>query len=47
MRKVPIQLPDKDYEKIAKAKGILKDKKEAIITHLDNLRQEWDELDIL
>ncbi len=32
----------KDYEKITKAKGILKDKKEAILTHLDTLRQEWD-----
>ncbi len=28
----------KDYEKITKAKGILKDKKEAILTHLDTLR---------
>lgn len=43
MRTAPIKLPDKDYEKIAKAKLILKDKKEVIITHLDNLRQEWDE----
>jgi hypothetical protein len=34
----------KDYEKITQAKGILKDKKAAILTHLDNLRQEWDEL---
>jgi hypothetical protein len=33
----------RDYEKITKAKGILKDKKEAILTHLDTLRQEWDE----
>ena len=31
-----------DYEKITKAKGILKDKKEAILAHLDTLRQEWD-----
>ncbi len=33
----------KDYEKITKAKGILKDKKEAILAHLETLRQEWDE----
>ncbi len=30
----------RDYEKITKAKGILKDKKKAILTHLDSLRQE-------
>jgi hypothetical protein len=30
------------YEKITQAKGILKDKKEAILAHLDTLRQEWD-----
>jgi hypothetical protein len=33
----------KDYGKITQAKGLLKDKKAAIMTHLDNLRQEWDE----
>lgn len=33
----------RDYEKITKAKGILKGKKEEILTHLDALRQEWDE----
>jgi 23S rRNA-/tRNA-specific pseudouridylate synthase len=33
----------KDYEKITKAKGILKHKKEAMLTHLDTLRQEWNE----
>jgi hypothetical protein len=31
----------RDYEKITKAKGIFKDKKEAILTHLNTLRQEW------
>ncbi|UKO98877.1 hypothetical protein [Nostoc sp. UHCC 0870] len=32
----------KDYEKISQAKGILKHKKEAMLAHLNNLRQEWD-----
>jgi hypothetical protein len=31
----------RDYEKITKAKEILKDKKEAILAQLDTLRQEW------
>jgi hypothetical protein len=31
----------RDYEKIAKAKGILKDKKETILAHFYTLRQEW------
>jgi len=33
----------KDYEKIANAKGILKDKSEALLAHLNTLRQEWEE----
>ncbi|MTJ51470.1 hypothetical protein FJR38_01610 [Anabaena sp. UHCC 0253] len=33
----------KDYEKIIKAKGILKHKKAAMLAHLDTLRQEWEE----
>ncbi|MDJ0674160.1 MAG: hypothetical protein QNJ36_01955 [Calothrix sp. MO_167.B42] len=47
---ITVDVPDsillrwkRDYEKITKAKGILKDKKEAILTHLETLRQEWDE----
>jgi hypothetical protein len=37
-----INLPvEKNYEKIVQAKGILKDKKEAILTHLKQLREEW------
>jgi hypothetical protein len=32
----------KDYGKISQAKGILKHKKEAMLAHLNNLRQEWD-----
>jgi hypothetical protein len=31
----------RDYKKITKAKGILKDKKEVILAQLDTLRQEW------
>jgi hypothetical protein len=38
-----LSLGKKDYGKIAQAKGFLKDKKAAILNHLDNLRQEWDE----
>jgi hypothetical protein len=33
---------EKDYRKIYQAKGILKHKKEAMLTHLDALRQECD-----
>ncbi|MCM0592052.1 MAG: hypothetical protein HEQ35_24395 [Gloeotrichia echinulata IR180] len=33
----------KDYEKITKAKGLLKHKKQAILIHLETLRQEWNE----
>lgn len=33
----------KDYTKIMKGKGILKNKKEAMLGHLDTLRQEWGE----
>ncbi|BBD70179.1 hypothetical protein NIES4072_65450 [Nostoc commune NIES-4072] len=33
---------EKDYKKVALAKGILKQKKEAMLAHLDALRQEWD-----
>jgi hypothetical protein len=47
---ITIDLPEsmlspgkKDYEKVTQAKGILKDKKVAILTHLDTIRQEWDE----
>lgn len=32
----------KDYEKISQAQGILKHKKEAMLAHLNDLRQEWD-----
>ncbi|MFM5887730.1 MAG: hypothetical protein ACKPFD_12480 [Dolichospermum sp.] len=33
----------KDYEKISKAKGILKHRKSAMLAHLDHLRQEWNQ----
>jgi len=32
----------KDYKKNFDVKGILKHKKEAMLAHLDALRQEWD-----
>jgi len=32
----------KDYQKIFKAKGILKYKRDSLLSHLNNLRQEWD-----
>jgi len=33
---------EKDYQKISQAQGIFKHKKEAMLAHLDALRQEWD-----
>jgi hypothetical protein len=33
---------EKDSQKIASAQGILKHKKEAMLAHLDTIRQEWD-----
>ncbi len=33
----------KDYGKISQAKGILTHKREEMLTHLNILRQEWDE----
>jgi hypothetical protein len=37
-----ITLWQRDYQKIAQAKGILKPKRDSLISHLDNLRQEWE-----
>lgn len=37
-----ISLWQKDYQKIAQAKGILKQKRESLISHSDNLRHEWE-----
>jgi len=30
-----------DYQKVVKAKGILKDKKAAMLSHVESLRREW------
>ena len=32
----------RDYEKVKKAKGILKHQKEAMLAHLDAVRREWE-----
>ncbi|MGF1675572.1 MAG: hypothetical protein ACFCUV_18085 [Rivularia sp. (in: cyanobacteria)] len=32
----------RDYEKVKKAKGILKHHKEAMLAHLDAVRGEWE-----
>lgn len=37
------QAVDQDYEKITQAQGILKHKTATMLSHLDTLRQEWDE----
>ncbi|MCA2812882.1 MAG: hypothetical protein IM477_10175 [Microcystis sp. M090S1] len=37
-----LQLWQKDYQKVIKAKGILKDKKAAMLSHVESLRREWD-----
>ncbi|MDZ7955695.1 hypothetical protein [Nostoc sp. DedQUE09] len=33
---------EKNYKKVTQTKGILKHKKEAMLAHLDAVRQEWD-----
>jgi hypothetical protein len=37
-----VSLWQKDYQKISQAEGILKQKRESLLSHLDNLRQEWE-----
>ncbi len=44
-----LDLPDsvlvslqRDYGKVKKAKGILKHQKEAMLAHLDVVREEWE-----
>ena len=32
----------RDYKKVAKAKGILQHQKEAMLAHLDAVRGEWE-----
>lgn len=36
-----LQLKSRDYGKIARAKGIFKQKKSALLRHLAQVRQEW------
>ena len=37
-----VSMWQRDYAKVAKAKGLLKDKREKMLAHLDTMRQEWD-----
>ncbi|GDZ95775.1 hypothetical protein PA905_42050 [Planktothrix agardhii CCAP 1459/11A] len=37
-----VSMWQRDYAKVAKAKGLLKDKREKMLAHLDTIRQEWD-----
>ena len=37
-----ISLWQRDYVKVARAKGLLKEKREAMLAHLNTIRQEWD-----
>lgn len=37
-----ISLWQRDYAKINKAKGFLKDKRDKMLTHVETIRQEWD-----
>ncbi|MCT7986675.1 hypothetical protein NG796_25715 [Laspinema sp. A4] len=32
----------RDYAQVARAKGLLKDKRDKMLAHLDTVRQEWD-----
>lgn len=41
--KLSPDIGQKDYQKVAEAKGILKDKKSALMAHLESVRQEWEE----
>ncbi|AMW27221.1 MULTISPECIES: hypothetical protein [Arthrospira] len=37
-----VALWQRDYAKVAQAKGLLKDKRDKIRAHLDTIRQEWE-----
>jgi hypothetical protein len=37
-----VSLWQRDYAKVAKAKGLLKDKQNQMLAHLDTMRQDWD-----
>jgi len=38
-----LALWQRDYDKVARAKGLLKHKREAMLAHLNAVRQEWEE----
>jgi hypothetical protein len=37
-----VSLWQRDYDKITKAKGLLKNRRNQMLAHLDTMRQEWD-----
>lgn len=37
-----LALWQRDYDKVARAKALLKHKREAMLTHLSTVRQEWE-----
>ena len=37
-----VSLWQRDYAKVAKAKGLLKDKRNRMLSHLDTMCQEWE-----
>ena len=37
-----VSLWQRDYAKIARAKGLLKGKREAMLAYLNTIHQEWD-----
>jgi hypothetical protein len=36
-----VSLWQRDYAKVARAKGLLKEKRSALLAHLNTVRQEW------
>ncbi|MFY7805405.1 MAG: hypothetical protein ACOVQ7_18455 [Limnoraphis robusta] len=37
-----VSMWQRDYAKVAKAKGLLKNKRDKMLAHLNTIRQEWD-----
>jgi hypothetical protein len=37
-----VSLWQRDYAKVARAKGLLKGKRSAMLAHLNTIRQEWN-----
>lgn len=37
-----VSLWQQDYAKVARARGLLKEKRAAMLAHLNTIRQEWD-----